>query len=158
MSQSAFAGADLSGLRISAAGAEIYANMRLCSYLHEVVICLAGPVASAILAIGASAVARFAGWDALYLLSGVSAALGMFNLLPLPPLDGGMAARALCVRLFGREPALLKAVYILSCVALLCVGLYAVCMGGLSLPLIIFAAGALAGDHLQDCGKVECSV
>ncbi len=151
-------GGQFERLRVSAAGAEIHANMRLCSYLREAVICMAGPVASALFAVVAAAGAAASGWEALYLLAGVSAALGLFNLLPIPALDGGMALRALCMRVFGREPVVLKVVYLIFGTALLGLGLYAASVGGFSLPLIIFAAGALAGEHLQDCGKTECSV
>lgn len=47
-------------------------------------ICLAGPAASFLLTTCAEA---FSCWR----LAGASALLGLFNLLPLPPLDGGMA-------------------------------------------------------------------
>ncbi len=51
-------------------------------------ICLAGPAASFAL----TAIANEIG---SYRLAGASALLGLFNLLPLPPLDGGMAIRYL---------------------------------------------------------------
>lgn len=52
-------------------------------------VCLAGPAASFAL----TAAAGPAGW---LRLAGASALLGLFNLLPLPPLDGGMALAHLC--------------------------------------------------------------
>ena len=59
-------------------------------------ICLAGPAASFAL----TALANPLG---AYRLAGASALLGLFNLLPVPPLDGGMAIRHLadgrCTRL-----------------------------------------------------------
>ena len=59
-------------------------------------ICLAGPAASFAL----TALANPLG---AYRLAGASALLGLFNLLPVPPLDGGMALRHLadgrCTRL-----------------------------------------------------------
>ena len=51
-------------------------------------ICLAGPAASFAL----TALANPLG---AYRLAGASALLGLFNLLPIPPLDGGMALRHL---------------------------------------------------------------
>ncbi len=47
-------------------------------------VCLAGPAAS-------FALTAFAGELGLYRLAGASMLLGAFNLLPMPPLDGGMA-------------------------------------------------------------------
>ena len=47
-------------------------------------VCLAGPAASFALTAAANALGA-------YRLAGASALLGAFNLLPMPPLDGGMA-------------------------------------------------------------------
>lgn len=57
-------------------------------------VCLAGPAASFAL----TALAASCGW---WRLAGASALLGLFNLLPLPPLDGGMALSHLCAGRFG---------------------------------------------------------
>ena len=62
---------------------------RVFTYGEECVVALAGPAASLILAwVAAAWGRRFGGVDA-YLLTGVSLALGVFNLLPAGPLDGG---------------------------------------------------------------------
>ena len=58
-------------------------------------ICLAGPAASFAL----TALANPLG---AYRLAGASALLGLFNLLPIPPLDGGMALRHLADGRFTR--------------------------------------------------------
>ena len=58
-------------------------------------ICLAGPAASFAL----TALANPLG---AYRLAGASALLGLFNLLPVPPLDGGMALRHLADGRFTR--------------------------------------------------------
>lgn len=59
-------------------------------------VCLAGPAASFALTAAAGALGA---WR----LAGASALLGLFNLLPLPPLDGGMA---LCHLADGGAPRL----------------------------------------------------
>lgn len=58
-------------------------------------VCLAGPAASFALTAIASPLGA-------YRLAGASALLGLFNLLPIPPLDGGMALRHLADGRFTR--------------------------------------------------------
>ena len=68
-------------------------------------VCLAGPAAS-------FALTAAAGAAGAWRLAGASALLGLFNLLPMPPLDGGMALSHLCGGRFGtarRGLALLSA-------------------------------------------------
>ena len=57
-------------------------------------VCLAGPAAS-------FALTAAAGTAGAWRLAGASALLGLFNLLPMPPLDGGMALSHLCGGRFG---------------------------------------------------------
>lgn len=76
---------------------------RLFSYGEESLVALAGPGASFLLALLAAAWGRrFGGIDA-YLLTGMSLALGVFNLLPAGRLDGGRVLGAVLSSLVGPD-------------------------------------------------------
>ena len=77
--------AKIERIRLTAFGAEIRADTRYLPYGREIFCTLAGPAVNLILAV---VLARAAG-D--YLLAGANLFLGVFNLLPLPSLDGGRA-------------------------------------------------------------------
>lgn len=81
----ALLGAGVERLRLTALGAELWADTRRLSYGRELVCTLAGPGVNLTLAL---LLARQAG-D--YLLAGASLLQGLYNLLPLPGLDGGRA-------------------------------------------------------------------
>ena len=68
---------------------------RLFSYWEECLVALSGPMASFLLAILAAAWGKHFGSGDAYLLTGLSLALGLFNLLPAGPLDGGRTVRAI---------------------------------------------------------------
>lgn len=108
-------------------------------------VCLAGPAASFAL----TAAAGPAGW---LRLAGASALLGLFNLLPLPPLDGGMALAHLCAGRLGAMRALCAG---LSAVGLLLggVGLW-LAGGGMWLLLIGALICAKTGKNLAKTGAV----
>lgn len=83
-------------------------------------VCLAGPAASFAL----TALAQACGW---YRLAGASVLLGAFNLLPLPPLDGGMVLEHLCA---DGAATVRAALALLSVVGLLCCGMWLLRAGG----------------------------
>ena len=76
-------GARVERLRLSAFGAEIRADTRYLAYPKEIFCTLAGPCVNLALAF---LLARVSG-D--YLLAGANLLQGVYNLLPLPCLDGG---------------------------------------------------------------------
>lgn len=83
------AGAAVERFRLTAFGAEIQADTRYLSYPREILCTLAGPAVNLFLAL---VFARAAG-D--YVLAGANLLLGVFNLLPVPSLDGGRALHLL---------------------------------------------------------------
>ncbi|MCD7881555.1 MAG: site-2 protease family protein [Clostridiales bacterium] len=88
-------GLPVEGLTLSAVGAELRIR-RGCSWTGELALALAGPGANLLLALGCSRLAGEMG----QLFAGVNIVLACFNLLPVPPLDGGQAVRLLLGRLF----------------------------------------------------------
>ena len=77
------AGVRVERLRLTAFGAELRADTRYMSYGREILCILAGPAVNLLLAL---LLARVSG-D--YLLAGANLIQGIFNLLPMPSLDGG---------------------------------------------------------------------
>jgi len=81
-------------VRLGALGAVIKAEeAHRLSYGDELLVTLAGPAVNLILAPLLSLAALRLHWPAGYLLAGAQILLGAFNLLPIPPLDGGSALR-----------------------------------------------------------------
>lgn len=78
--------ARVTALRISVLGAEMQIAGRL-SYGGEILAAVAGPAVNLALALLLGLGGRV--WEGLYLFSGAQLALGLFNLLPVQPLDGG---------------------------------------------------------------------
>ena len=83
-------------LEATALGLNIGYGEAAVSYIVEAILALSGPF------FGLGAAFLFSAFD-LTLLSGMSAALSFFNLLPAYPLDGGRALRAVLCRVFGER-------------------------------------------------------
>ena len=80
------------GLRLGAMGAVLYApGAARLSYGRELAVTLAGPAVNLLSAPLVAALAARWGWDWGYLFAGAHTVLGVYNLLPIPPLDGGRA-------------------------------------------------------------------
>lgn len=104
-------------------------------------VCLAGPAASFAL----TALAQAADW---YRLAGASVLLGAFNLLPMPPLDGGMALEHLCT---GGAQTARMVLAALSAAGLLFCGLWLLrAGGGCWLLLIGMLIGAKSAKNLAN--------
>jgi Zn-dependent protease len=82
------------------------------SYGGEILTALAGPAASLILTLGGAGAGRAFGWDAAYQLAGLSLLFGLFNLLPVYPLDGGRAVYNAAAYLFGLDAARGAAIFL----------------------------------------------
>lgn len=102
-------GGRIARLCLTAAGAELALDgARPLSYGRECAAALAGPAASLL-------TAELAAGCGLYLLAGLSLGQGLFNLLPILPLDGGRAMGLLLISL-GGETRARKAMCVLSAV------------------------------------------
>lgn len=96
-------GIPINAVNLSMTGIAIKIDGRLIGYRGEIIAALSGPCASIILSLGATYAARAVNCEFLYILSGMSAVHGIFNLLPIRPLDGGRAAQAILYSVFGRR-------------------------------------------------------
>lgn len=92
-------GGRFGALELSAVGAQLRMDYSVpLSYGREIAITLAGPLVNLLLGVSAA-------YLKLYLLAGVSLGLGLFNLLPIEPLDGGRALFSGLSVLFGEQRA-----------------------------------------------------
>lgn len=97
-------GGKLESLSLTGMGAVIEPRRcRMFSYREECLLAIAGPLASLLLAVLAFLWGTQFGSDAAYLLSALSFVLGLFNLLPARPLDGGWLLRSLLARKMGPD-------------------------------------------------------
>ena len=102
-------------------------NKRIAKPWHDMVISAAGPVASFVIALGAALLLRVV-HDAMLLaflplLATANVAWGVFNLIPVAPLDGGGIVRNF-FRIFLREKtAFLVAIWVSFIVGLLVIAL-----------------------------------
>ncbi len=80
------------GVRLNALGAVIHApGAARLSYGRELAVTLAGPAVNLLFAPSIAALAHAASCARGYLFAGAHLALGLYNLLPILPLDGGRA-------------------------------------------------------------------
>lgn len=123
------AGAKVEAFCLTAFGAEIRADTRYLPYGRELACTLAGPAVNLALAL---VLARVSG-D--YLLAGANLLLGVFNLLPLPSLDGGHALHLLVS--WAADPLLADRVC--RWVGIICAG----ALTALTLALVLFHRAGL---------------
>jgi len=88
-------GAEIRGIRLAVGGMVIDYNGSRLSYFGDMVTALAGPAASILAAVFFSLVARSQPLDGLFYFTGLNLLLGLFNLVPVLPLDGGRAVLSL---------------------------------------------------------------
>lgn len=134
-------------LRLSAVGAQLCLDgAHPLSYARELAAALAGPAASLL-------TARLAAKGGLFLLSGLSLGQGLFNLLPLSPLDGGRCVY-LALSMWAGDRRAGQAVWLLSCVLaglLLGAGLAAAAAFGN--PTLLLTAAWLGALQLRRKGE-----
>lgn len=80
-------GGRIQKLHITVFGAEMQVDDRRISYGGELLTAAAGPVSNLLLAAAIGLLGRW--WEPMYLFAGAQLVLGVFNLLPALPLDGG---------------------------------------------------------------------
>ena len=135
------------GLRLGAMGAVLYApGARRLSYARELAVTLAGPAVNLVSAPFAAALASRHAWEWGYLFAGAHALLGVYNLLPVMPLDGGQALWLLAAWRFGPDAGdkISAAVGLFCALTLTALGAYLTFTHGGALFLLA-ALGLLAG-------------
>jgi stage IV sporulation protein FB len=90
-------GARIRGLRLEMLGMVMETDTSQLSYPKELAAALAGPAANLLFA------AFLAGRERWLILVGANLSLCLFNLLPIPPLDGGRAAELCLVWFLGPD-------------------------------------------------------
>lgn len=115
-------GGDIVRFRLTAVGGDMELDRsRPLSYLGELLSITAGPLVNLAVAVLSAKLAGGREW--LYVLSGLSLSLGLFNLLPVYPLDGG---RTLLLLLTGLLPPLWAARLTRWCSAVVVAGVLVV--------------------------------
>ncbi len=148
-------GGRVESLRLTALGAvmDVGSTARL-SYGREMGIVLAGPGANLLLAAGLAALGRR--WEAAWLPAGAHLVLGVFNLLPIRPLDGGRLlwlAAAWLTEPFTADRAA-AAVGLVCAAALSLCGVLLTCRTG-GRPFLLIGALGLLGANLREMGLVK---
>lgn len=92
------------GLRLCASSAVIFARgTQRLSYGRELIVTLAGPAVNLLAAPLIATISAQNTWNWGYLFAGAHLLLGVYNLLPIPPLDGGRALYLLAAWRFGPD-------------------------------------------------------
>ena len=138
------------GMRLGGFGAVIYApGARRLSYGRELAVTLAGAGVNLLAAPPIAALSARAGWEWGYLFAGAHVVLGVYNLLPIPPLDGSRALWLLISWRFGPDAGdgTSTLVAVLSALLLTALGAYlTLAYGG---ALFLLAALGLLGGVLR---------
>lgn len=141
-------GVPVEGVRLNAFGAAIYARgtARL-SYGRELLVTLAGPGMNLLCAPLFAALSARLGWEWGYVFAGAHAVLGAFNLLPVPPLDGGRALYLIVAYFFGPAAgdAAAASAGLVCALALTALGAYWTLAVGGGAFFLLAALGLLAG-------------
>ena len=85
----------IDGVIFSAFGLSIKIRGDKMSYLEEAMSALSGPAASIAFAYFTATAGNISGYDYMYIIAGISMTYGIFNLILIRPLDGGLAFYAL---------------------------------------------------------------
>lgn len=138
-------GVSIRRLRVTVVGAEMVLRpTQLLSYPQELVIALSGPAANLLTGMLA---ARLPG-SGQAMFVGSSVMLGVFNLLPLAPLDGGQAAKAVLSALVSPEAGMLtvRVLTAVGTVLLLGAGGWMLARTGYNISLLVVGLWVLAGS------------
>lgn len=136
-------------VRLSIIGAEIIpVRKRIFSYGEELMIVAAGPLMSFFWAISSAAGAiGYRDNENLFLFSGLNLAVGLFNLLPAGPLDGGRMLRILFLKRYSLQEGEQVYQYISSLVSIgiLSIGIFHVLRLGGNITLLLTGIWLLTG-------------
>jgi stage IV sporulation protein FB len=128
------------------------------SYGAEVMVSLAGPALSLLAAAVAASLATGCGWQDGYILAGANLVLGLFNLLPAPALDGGVALRQLLCWRFSAETAdrASRVLGVVTGAGVAGVGLYIFVRSGYNVTLLLIGVylllTAIGGNYVRKIG------
>lgn len=140
-------GVPIDALRLGAMGAVIYApGARRLSYGRELLVTLGGPAVNLLSGPLLAAFSARRAWDWGYLFAGAHMLLGVYNLLPIPPLDGGRVLWLIAAYFLGPDAgdAVSAAIGLVCALALAALGAYLTLTYGGALFLLA-ALGLLSG-------------